>query len=133
MEKAVKETKWLELERKSLDSLAAEKLNFDVDTYDECLEEYTDLTCQHCVCRETKVNYVREIERLTDELAKSELIIEKIAQSLADIDPNTANAEEGRALVRMMYEKEGEHSYTMTPKLPETPSMCIKMISGKVI
>ena len=79
MEKAVKETKWLELERKSLDSLAAEKLHFTVDTYDKCLEEFTDLTCQHCVCREAKVNYVREIESLTDKLAKTELIIEKIA------------------------------------------------------
>ena len=133
MTEAVKEAQLIEVERKHLDQLAAEKLDYDVDTYKQCLKEYTALTCQHCVCRDTKLTYVREIERLTEELAEAELMTDKISSSLVDIDPNTENTVEGRAFARKMFESDGNYTYSEEPFLPKTPGMCVKMVSGKVI
>ena len=66
-------------------------------------------------------------------MADAEIMTDKIALALVEIDPNTANTEEGRAFVRKLLESEGDKANTKEPFLPETPVMCVKMVSGKVI
>ena len=56
-----------------------------------------------------------------------------MAESLAEIDPNTENAEEGKALLRKMYKLRGVEADQIIPLMPETPGDCIEVVAGKVL
>ena len=56
-----------------------------------------------------------------------------MADSLADIDPNTANGDEGKALLRKMYKLRKVNHVDSTPIMPETPNRCINEVAGKII
>lgn len=58
--------------------------------------------CNDCVMR-----YVQAIDELTAEQQGIEIVTDAMAESLAEIDPNTENAEEGKALLRKMYKLRG--------------------------
>lgn len=56
-----------------------------------------------------------------------------MADSLAEIDPNTENGEEGKAFLRKMYKLVGDPVEESASMMPETPETCIEMVAGKVI
>lgn len=56
-----------------------------------------------------------------------------MAESLAEIDPNTENGMEGRALIRKMYKLKGIEAEENIPMMPETPEECVEKVAGKVL
>lgn len=89
-------------------------------------EEMPD--CNECVMR-----YVQAIDELTAEQQGIEIVTDAMAESLAEIDPNTENAEEGKALLRKMYKLRGVEADQIIPLMPETPGDCIEVVAGKVL
>lgn len=84
-------------------------------------------------CAETMATYVSTVGELTTELAGVKELTNKMADSLAEIDPNTENGEEGKALMKKMYKLRGITFEDSTVIMPETPEMCIELVAGKVI
>lgn len=56
-----------------------------------------------------------------------------MADSLASIDPNMENGEEGIAFLRRMYKVYNQKPKKNAYQMPETPTICVKEVAGKVI
>lgn len=56
-----------------------------------------------------------------------------MADSLAEIDPNTENGDEGMALLRKMYKLRGIEPEEVESAMPDTPEACVLGVAGKVI
>lgn len=84
--------------------------------------------CAGCINK-----YVSAIEGLTDELEAITETTDSMAASLAEIDPNTENAAEGKALLRKMYKLRGVQPGEIVPVMPETPEDCVPAVAGKVL
>ena len=56
-----------------------------------------------------------------------------MADSLATIDPNMDNGEEGKAFLKRMYRLRGVKAFETVYKNPETPLECVSTVAGKVI
>ena len=56
-----------------------------------------------------------------------------MAESLAEIDPNTANGREGKAFLRKMYKVRGPEPVMGQVEVPETPMQCVTKVAGKVL
>lgn len=56
-----------------------------------------------------------------------------MGNSLAELDPNTENGEEGKALIRKMYKLKGIEAEETIPKMPYTPDQCVEKVAGKVL
>ena len=56
-----------------------------------------------------------------------------MADSLATIDPNMENGEEGKALLRKMYKLSDRTAEDSSPIMPDTPELCIDLVAGKVL
>ena len=54
-------------------------------------------------CKETCQAYKDRITELAAELAQTTLLTDQMADSLADIDPNTENGDEGKAFIKKMW------------------------------
>lgn len=59
----------------------------------------------------------------------------KMADALAEIDPNTKNGDEGMAFIRKMYKMLGKKDSVVQSKpfMPQTPELCVDIVAGKVI
>jgi len=66
-------------------------------------------------------------------LKETKALTNRIADSLADLDPNMENGEEGKALIKRIYSLEGEKIDETSPIMPTTPKECIATVAGKVI
>ena len=67
-------------------------------------------------------------------LAVDEMIIQEMADSLVEIDPNMQSAEEGIAFVKRMQEQDSHvQPVNHKPILPETDEICIEKVAGKVV
>ena len=66
-------------------------------------------------------------------LKETKELTNKIADSLADLDPNMENGEEGKALIKRIYSIQGEKVEETSPIMPKTPKECISTVAGKVI
>lgn len=84
--------------------------------------------CQTCID-----NYVVEIDRMTAKKDAIEALIDDMAVSLSEIDPNTENGAEGKSLLRKMYKLKGIKPKKTEPVLPETADECVEVVAGKVI
>jgi len=85
-------------------------------------------SCANCTAK-----YVAKIEELSGQEKEVETMTNAMAESLAEIDPNTENAGEGRALLRKMYKLRGMEPDEVVPDMPETPEECVTVVAGKVI
>ena len=70
---------------------------------------------------------------MTIALKETKALTNRIADSLADLDPNMENGEEGKALIKRIYSLEGEKVDETSPIMPDTPKECISTVAGKVI
>ena len=70
---------------------------------------------------------------MTIALKETKALTNRIADSLADLDPNMENGEEGKALIKRIYSLEGEKIDETSPIMPDTPKECISTVAGKVI
>ena len=70
---------------------------------------------------------------MTIALKETKALTNRIADSLADLDPNMENGEEGKALIKRIYSLEGEKVDETSPIMPDTPKECIANVAGKVI
>lgn len=66
-------------------------------------------------------------------LKETKLLTNRIANSLADLDPNMENGEEGKALIKRIYTLEGEKVDKTSVIMPTTPKECLATVAGKVI
>lgn len=57
----------------------------------------------------------------------------KMADSLATIDPNMDNGDEGKAFVRRMYKVYNQSPNSNAAQMPATPKLCLEEVAGKVI
>lgn len=85
-------------------------------------------TCEDCIN-----NYIAAIEEMTAKKESIEALIDEMAVSLSEIDPNTENGAEGKSLIRKMYKLKGIKPETTEPVLPETADECVEVVAGKVI
>ena len=92
-----------------------------------------DLATLKVLCKDTCDEYVAMISELTVSLDEAKDLINRMADSLAEIDPNTENGAEGKALIRKMYKLRGEKPQDTTPLMPETPEDCVGLVAGKVL
>ena len=56
-----------------------------------------------------------------------------MAESLANIDPNSESGEESEALVNLLYEMSDEKPEKTKANMPKTPEQCIGLVAGKVL
>ena len=56
-----------------------------------------------------------------------------MANSLAEIDPNMDNGDEGKAFIKMMYKLRRTRVMRTESSMPETPLECVEDVAGKVI
>lgn len=84
-------------------------------------------------CKETGDAYVAVISELKVTRDEAKEMVNMMADSLAEIDPNTENGEEGKAFLRKMYKLVGDPVEESASMMPETPETCIEMVAGKVI
>lgn len=84
-------------------------------------------------CEECALKYVAAIDALTAEEASVSAMTIAMADSLAEIDPNTENGGEGMALLRKMYKLKGIEPSDIESAMPETPESCVLDVAGKVI
>ena len=66
-------------------------------------------------------------------LSKMKEMTQRLADSLAEIDPNTHNGDEGLAFVRKIYKMKGVKPLETKPVFPETDKKCVKKVAGKVL
>ena len=92
-----------------------------------------DLAELKVFCQGTCDEYVEMISGLTASIDEAKDLINRMAESLAEIDPNTENADEGKALIRKMYKLRGEKPQESTALMPDTPEDCVAIVAGKVI
>lgn len=57
----------------------------------------------------------------------------KMADSLATIDPNMDNGDEGKAFLRRMYKVYNQSPKSHVAQMPATPKQCLEEVAGKVI
>jgi tRNA U54 and U55 pseudouridine synthase Pus10 len=84
--------------------------------------------CTDCIER-----YEAAIAEKTAEKEAVEDLTEAMAISLAEIDPNTENAPEGRALIKKMYKLKGIQPEDVSAEMPETENQCVEVVAGKVL
>lgn len=84
-------------------------------------------------CKDTCDAYVETIDSLKTQLKGAEELTNQMADSLAEIDPNMDNGEEGKALLRKMYKLSERAAEDSSPIMPDTPELCIDLVAGKVL
>jgi len=84
-------------------------------------------------CTGQTTAYLKQIADMTFILSKMNEMTERMADSLAEIDPNTLNGEEGLAFVRKIYKMKGVTPLESKPKYPATEQKCMDKVAGKVI
>ena len=84
-------------------------------------------------CDATEAAYVAKLGELQDNLKNSKELSSKMAEALAEIDPNMDNAAEGTAFIRRMYKIRNKQAPKTEPSYPQTPSACVEDVAGKVI
>jgi len=84
-------------------------------------------------CKGTCDAYVEKIDTLKADLKEAKDLTNEMADSLATIDPNMENGEEGKALLRKMYKLSDRSAEDSSPIMPETPELCIDLVAGKVL
>lgn len=84
-------------------------------------------------CTETSSLYRSTITELSTDKSDLNKIINDMGNSLAELDPNTENGEEGKALIRKMYKLKGIEAEETIPKMPYTPDQCVEKVAGKVL
>jgi len=104
------------------------ELDTAAEVLDQVAEEEPAADCEECQSR-----YVAAIENISSDMAEVEATTEAMARSLAEIDPNTENAGEGKALIRKMYQLKGVEPEAMVPVMPVTPDECVPRVAGKVL
>ena len=67
-----------------------------------------DLNDMNIMCKDTQDAYIEQISGLKIDLSSVKDMTERIAESLASIDPNMDNGLEGKAFIRKMYKLRGE-------------------------
>ena len=84
-------------------------------------------------CAETMATYVSTVAELKSELKGVKDLTDSMADSLAEIDPNTENGAEGKALMKKMYKLRGVTFEDSSVIMPETDEMCVEFVAGKII
>lgn len=84
-------------------------------------------------CKGTMDNYTSEVASRQKELNEINALTTKMADGLAEIDPNTENADEGKAFMKKMYKLRGITFDDTSVIMPETPEMCVELVAGKVL
>ena len=84
-------------------------------------------------CDATIQSYLAMISDMQASIKNSEELIEHMSTSLADLDPNTHDAEEGKAFIRKIYKLRGMKPEGTKALMPETDEQCIEKVAGKVI
>ena len=80
-----------------------------------------DLTAIKMLCRDTKDAYIEQIGGLQSTLSSVQDLTERLADSLAGVDPNMENGTEGKAFIRKMYKLRGEKADAVELSYPATP------------
>jgi len=94
-------------------------------------ENVDDLTSE---CAETIEAYIQQISEMTVMVEAEKGFTSRMADSLAQIDPNTENGSEGRAFIRKMYKlRNKSKTLPVEPLYPETPDQCWQKVAGKVL
>lgn len=112
----------------------AEKTIKSVD-YGESVQDYLAANMFSYIddCAGQTTAYLKQIADMTFILSKMQEMTERLAGSLADIDPNTENGDEGLAFVRKIYKMKGVKPLETKPSFPETDKTCVKKVAGKVL
>lgn len=97
------------------------------------LDSLYALEARKARCKGTCDTYANRVADLTLELSRNNEIIDAMAESLAQFDPNTDNKDEGVAFIRKMYKVRGMTTEDTTVIMPETPEECVDLVAGKVI
>ena len=84
-------------------------------------------------CRDTRDAFTASIDEMSSVLAEENALTMRLADSLAKIDPNMENGDEGKAFLRKMYKLRGEKPKKTDVEMPETPIACVGDVAGKVI
>ena len=84
-------------------------------------------------CRDTRDAFTASIDEMSSVLAEENALTMRLADSLAKIDPNMENGDEGKAFLRKMYKLRGEKPKKTEVQMPETPIACVGDVAGKVI
>ena len=85
------------------------------------------------ICKDTCDAYIKQISDMVIALKQTKELTNLIADSLAGLDPNMENGEEGKALIKRIYSFQEDETEESSPIMPETPKECIGMVAGKVI
>ena len=85
------------------------------------------------VCSSTIGEYITKVAEMTIALEEKNELTTEMARALVRLDPNTDNAEEGRALIKRMYKVSGGSPPETKAVMPATPKPCIEIVAGKVI
>jgi hypothetical protein len=92
-----------------------------------------DLTGLKIFCKDTTDSYVSMIDDLKITLASSTDMSDKMATSLANIDPNMDNGAEGKAFIRKMYKLRNKKPAEVAFSFPVTAEPCVNLVAGKVL
>jgi len=84
-------------------------------------------------CKECDAKYAAVIQALSTQEAELIAMTDAMAESLSEIDPNTENGAEGKALLRKMYKIKGIEPEEIESAMPDTPEACVLGVAGKVI
>lgn len=95
----------------------------------------SDLTNLNVVCKKTKEAYTDISADLTASLDEARGLTNRMAESLAETNPNIDNSDEGIAIIRQSYKFDGRIAETTQPKyvLPKTPDICILTVAGQAL
>ena len=96
----------------------------------EAKEEKTE---EEVDCKATADAYLAQINLMQSDLDSAEALTTNMADSLAEIDPNMENGDEGKAFIRRMYKVRDQKAESKVAKMPETPLNCVTEVAGKVI
>ena len=84
-------------------------------------------------CSPTVEAYEKQIDEMQANLDQAKALTTKMADSLATIDPNMDNGDEGKAFLRRMYKVYNQKPKFNAAQMPETPKPCLEEVAGKVI
>ena len=88
---------------------------------------------QNSECQATIAEYTTMVTKLQTALTDAKSLTNSMAESLAEIDPNTENGGEGKSLIKKMYKIKGEEPEPVVIAWPDTPTECVGVVAGKVI
>ena len=77
--------------------------------------------------------YIAQISDMTVGLSEKKELTDRMADSLAELDPNTENGVEGKAFIKKMYKLRGKKPISSQPFYPQTSEQCLSRVAGKVI